>query len=1124
MIIKDASGAYYDLATGEKVGGAEPQPVSSPSQARQATPRSQEVETTGAQRVTDLVKNFSWGFNAGLFALPDAAQRAIGKGLGLSDDETFQFTKFFNRGEQAPKNIGERFARATGEGASAGLPITGVLAAFALKAPAVKAAEPGAGVLKGIANDAISFIQKYPKAALATDVAFGAAYEGFRQAVEETVDPNDPYKQIYKDLLPMGAFLGLPAAISYLPSVQAARFAKNKMQAASANLGEIESGILKDLPGIYQMPVVRVVPKLLMKNAERKLAQVFGPINESKEAQEALRLLDNALADPRIAEAGFMFDAAERTLYAPLLERKAELLKQLGPKEIGVVKNRISENQRKLDELFNTFAPDTRKQVADAFTAAQQDRQSFFEALAKQKKDLTEAEVMAVSERLGPQNLDMLNDELRGVLMANMEMGNKERQMILDSLGLRVGTSPEGLPMPTREGGKSLFPAKNIEAQAQQIIEKYKIERPSLRAGLPEPVRLLDNFVRTQQIARDRAAAENLDILIKKAIDDELAGGRELPPELYDLTLKNAKALFTKKGTSKKVADQLARELNLQRQAGIDVATMKEGQVAVATGLPGKPVYINPKQIQEDAARLAEEATGVDLNLPEALDYIQAAIRFRNDSLARYNAAMSRGRARVTDAQRFLDTGDAVYNDIEKLVLGSVVDREQANALKSALDSYRKQFEKNLPLLTTRETTKGEYLLPNEDLMRRSFSNAGNLRQLQTSLQGTAEGESLLQRGAMDWLRSKNVVDKDGLVDPRKMRQVLGQNQNIVDALPANIQQRFQDELQMADDFIARLGQLDQRKTQATNNELDQILTKAARPDADPRASLEQALKDPAKMRVLVDQFGKDPENLAALRRAVYDVATEGTQGGGALKIFIDRNEKSLQVLFKDTKHLENLKTLADLQRRVNAFADITGQIPAFESLDDTLRRMFGSGIQWLTTTAREAAVGRINPTTGALAMMVRLAGSLENSLYQRIFTKALEDPKFASSVVKVGTPQEAATAAAQLSKIGISPTAYLPQRVVPLKAEAADVAKEAGREPRPAPAPAPVPPAFLNRPLPPAAPSRGTGGQLPGRLPAVTPQPTGPTAAQMYMSLFPNDPLSAMLQARQSQSPTPGR
>jgi hypothetical protein len=96
---------------------------------------------------------------------------------------------------------------------------------------------------------------------------------------------------------------------------------------------------------------------------------------------------------------------------------------------------------------------------------------------------------------------------------------------------------------------------------------------------------------------------------------------------------------------------------------------------------------------------------------------------------------------------------------------------------------------------------------------------------------------------------------------------------------------------------------LDARKVATKNDELDRLLKKVARPDADPRQTLADAIKDPAVMRVLVDELGKDPDRLAALRRAVFDVAEEGTMGGGALQTFIKTNEKSLKVLSKDTGH-----------------------------------------------------------------------------------------------------------------------------------------------------------------------------------------------------------------------------
>ena len=46
-------------------------------------------------------------------------------------------------------------------------------------------------------------------------------------------------------------------------------------------------------------------------------------------------------------------------------------------------------------------------------------------------------------------------------------------------------------------------------------------------------------------------------------------------------------------------------------------------------------------------------------------------------------------------------------------------------------------------------------------------------------------------------------------------------------------------------------------------------------------------------MRTLVNEMSKDPENLAALRRSVYDLATEGAAKGGALEGFLRNNEKA---------------------------------------------------------------------------------------------------------------------------------------------------------------------------------------------------------------------------------------
>ena len=1129
--LMNSRGEMVDFATGEVVGRAEGVPTAT-TDPRAGGPAAPDVQTQGGDRVSGLLNNLSWGFNSALFAIPDAAQRLIGKGMGMDEKQVFQFTNLFNKGVQAPRNVEERYARAVGEGVGGTMPFTGILAYAGSVKPLVSAAAPATGILKGIADDAIKYVQQSPRAAAALDIAFGAGYEGLRQTVKETVDDSNPYKKIYEELLPAAAFIGLPVAAANLPSVRGFKFMSDKIKGVSSGLGEIERETLEGLPGMYKLPIINVIPNMLMKRAESKLAQVFGPISESPEAQQALKQLEAALADPRVANAGFMFDAAEKTMYSPLVQRKAELLQQLGPKELEITKERINKNQQALDSLFASFSPEARKPIQEAFTAAQADRQQFFESLLKSQKDLTDAEVMSISERLGPQNIDLLNDELRGTLMARMEMDSKARGNILRRMGLKQAVSPEGLPMPTRDQGKSLFPARDIEEAAKELIAKYSPERPSMNVQVPEPIRLLKNFVRTQEIERAKIEAEQLMKLTDQAVNSQLAdmGRAGVDPELIKTALNSARQLVgaaTEKVAKGKSGKGMLGISDLAK--GMKQLQLNPDGTANVFVTPGTSVQINPAQLKVDAARIAEDQTAINLNLPEALDYLQSAMRFRNQSVINYNGSMKRGSSRIQDAQRYIDTGNAVYKDIEGLVLNNVPRiKQEYDGMKMILDDYAAAYEKNLPLLLTQKTRGGdEFLLPNERLLQTAFSSADNLRQLQLAVSGSPQAASIMERGTIDWLRSKNVVSPEGLVDPKKIRQVLDKNKNIVEALPANLQMKLQDEVKFADDYVKRMGEIDMRRVNAKDQELDSLLAKATRPGADPSQTLQTALRDPATMQTLVRGIEKDPEMLAALRRSVFDVATGGAQKGGALKSFIDNNEASLKVLFKNTAHLDDLKTLADLQRRVNAFADVTGQIPAFESTDQAMKRLFGAGIQFLTTTAREAAVGRINPSTGALAVMLRMAGGLENQIYQRIFTRALEDAEFAKRITHVGTPAEAKKLAAELEKIGIPKSAYLPENIT--RAAVQTTAQAAmGEQPENIGnlGNLPVVPGTsaqkMLKAMPPAPPTRGTNFNP--RLPTAPAAAPGgaPNIQLMYPSMFPNDPISGLLQQRQAQMQAP--
>jgi hypothetical protein len=106
-----------------------------------------------------------------------------------------------------------------------------------------------------------------------------------------------------------------------------------------------------------------------------------------------------------------------------------------------------------------------------------------------------------------------------------------------------------------------------------------------------------------------------------------------------------------------------------------------------------------------------------------------------------------------------------VFKDIEKLIMDHVPKiKREYEGMKMVLDDYKAGYEKALPLLLSSTKRGGqEYLLPNESLMQTAFSSADNLRQLRTTLGGSAQADDLMTRGAIDWLSRKPIFDKNGL-------------------------------------------------------------------------------------------------------------------------------------------------------------------------------------------------------------------------------------------------------------------------------------------------------------------------------------------------------------------------
>jgi hypothetical protein len=113
-------------------------------------------------------------------------------------------------------------------------------------------------IIKGIANDAIKFVQQSPRLAAAMDIAFGAGFETLRQAVKENVSDDNPYKELYEHLLPTAAFVGLPMATSLMPTAIIGKYAANKVAGLTSGLKEVDEKVMEDIPKYWKLPVTAI--------------------------------------------------------------------------------------------------------------------------------------------------------------------------------------------------------------------------------------------------------------------------------------------------------------------------------------------------------------------------------------------------------------------------------------------------------------------------------------------------------------------------------------------------------------------------------------------------------------------------------------------------------------------------------------------------------------------------------------------------------------------------------------------------------------------------------------------------------------------------------------------------
>ena len=1202
--LTDSNGVVFDPFTLGAVGRAEGAPTSvNPRSAKGAEARSQEF-TGLTDAAAGITRQTSWGLATGLFHLPDKVVQGFGRALGMDPQNTTTFMDIYKKTNRliggapdvAPKNMTERFSRAISEGIGGGAPFTGVVAWAAASRPLIQAgtrlgadgkvAYNAGTILKGVADDVVQFAQRNPRAAFFTDVAFNGAYEALRQGVEETVDDTNPYKPLLKDFLPMAAFVGIPAALSLSPTVRATGYASKKLGEADqryALADEITKKVYDDLPGLLKVPGISLAPKYVLQRAEQRMVEALQGVHGNaelgikgdKDAQFAIQQLKDWMADPRAANAGFVWDAAQSTMYGPLLSKRLDQLRGLTKGDLSEAIERQNANEMGFYNTLDSFAPDAQVGINDTMRMIMEERQNLFKSLLNEKKDLTEAEILSISDRLGPQNMENANAEIRGALLASMEFSAAKQQQLLRDLGIKRDITLEGLPMATREADTkvSTLPAAEISDYIQGLIKKYKVNDPSRTVPVPTVVKRLERWYNMRAKDKDIATDKFINEYTRSNIEQQIKDlGWDMDEMMKPMPRRDKTGNVV--GEDPSIFDQLLGEttsrirkdmgLPVDRKAMKPAAVDKEGRIIIRNppyrgmvGMrPGQPMdlssslVVNTKVLAEDVKREAAKYS-VDMNAEEAMHYLNNAIQDRNYLFSRAQNTELGGKTAgrlsgTSDIQR--NIGNQIVKDIEEMVVKKLPDIDPTVAknfpkIRQVMEDYQREFEQVSPLLMTKREIRGgqyQYTTPNEQISKAAFSSAENLRRLVKMLDSdiipNEMGRGYLNTAAIDWLTSqKNIFTKEGTVDPARMKAVLEKNPEIVEALPKSIRDNFQDEVKMAEDYIKRMDQLEQRRVAVQNKRLDDYLEQSSLPGADSNLYLNKAIQDPAYMQMLKTQVEHDPELLASLRRGIYDVAAQGARQGGALSGLLAKNSKSMEVLYgKDSQQLRDLYTLADIQRRATAYSEITGSLDKFQATDDQFKNTFGFGVPYLTTAWRAIEEGRQSATTGTIALLLRAATTYERGIYDKMFKTSMEDPAFAKRLTNLRTPEQGAEMRGMLEKMGVSLLSFLLDKSAIATAQGVerDMTME-GQQQSPIPGMDPNLPVIPQqprsaKPQPFAPPTSGfeykpalpVGPNAAQRQQQSKAGQTGGQAKSMYAAMFPNDPISALILQRQAGMP----
>jgi len=1181
-IVTFPDGVQVDADTGEVVGRGEPAKITAPGAG--ASPRSAlniiEEDKSLGKTAMDALQQFSWGFNSALFSLPDTVVEQVGKAAGVRPDELPTFTRYFNTGQVAPENMLERFANTIGKGSGAGMTFTGILGGFArtnaLRAPLTA----DAGVLKRVAKDTLDYIRKDPKGAVLADTVFGGIYGALEQGVEEAMEEGTA-KEFAKATVPMAGILAVPAVLSMAgklvslsPTVRAGKAAAQQFRDPQDILVQdvMQDDVLNQMmrqnapkiPGLGF--VINKTQRLMANRAANQMRALSEELADPTrtDVQQAMKsyndLVNFMKTDPLMqqidASERFLLDAAQVSLYGPLLAERNKLVRELTGPALRREQLRQQNLEKLFAEAFDVMAPRAPLQFDDALRIYWADDQNSVAQAMKQIKDLSETEALSIADRFKAIDLNDIGDTLRRSVIAQMDGQFYKLQKELNNFQFGAATrlDPEGVPLAVREGlGYTTpgIPAADFEEFANNLVKRFAIPgnaRLFAQTGTPRPVqqisRILANF--------EKAKTADIPKVVREIIEERFATQYPQLANMMDdpvIKQRNDNLVNFIVGKDKEYKNPFEDSLRNLSQRGKPTDSQKStfySGIAKTFGINAKDLdsFLSPPEIKNakniiDLARadIDREMGDLKLTMPEAIDLLGSSMRNKNSAFLQYNKMIENGTPR-NFAQRYLDVSNALHRDIEDFVLKSakyIPDPVIRLQVESWFNRYKSMFndgyEKYFPMLLSKRRTTGEPYISSESVISEALKSGDNIRALNLIMgQDNPMYKKALTDVMYDQAYRAGVVGKDGLVDTAKYNRWLATKQNIINAMPDSVQATLRDEATAAENVMQRLRDMQSRVDDSRDLDFDALIKRAVRPGADTNQLIATAISDPASMKLLIDRFGKTPQNLESLRRRVWDQVRGdlyNPENPTYLKDFLQKHGKSLNMIY-EPQHLDNLRHLAEIQQRIFLGERVVGKETPFLSADEKLRKMIGSGFGTLESTVRAATIRIISPVHAGVSLLARLISRQQHNVYEAIMYKALTDPKYAqalaNSTASINTRQGDVQMGKLLADAGYPLSTILRPaiKIAGIEAVQATMPEEQELPVRQAPLPAmPAPRPSVQAPAAPSA-ARPLSQSPVARTVPPLPQPQNVQGTyEQFSRLFPNDFVSPMIEQR-AQPPQP--